>query len=685
MVAVVRMIILKRSRIVTLVLGVPSIVFASMGVSAAAAQEQDLFSLSLEELTSQPVSIGSHAPRSWKDSAASIYIISSEDILRSGIREVPSLLSLVPGMQSARVDNSSWAINSRNEAEIVSGTMLVLMDGRVLYNPLFSGTYWSTVDVMIEDIERIEVVRGAGGAVWGSNAVTGVVNIITKSAEATQESIVSVAAGDVLIEQEIAVRTGFKLGKFAGRVFAKDVQSQASYYGQEAIFGYRATPSVEGQKAADARSLTTVGLRLDGSLTTQTDLTLSSSFYQGSKDVPHRGVSTSSGADRRALSEFHDDNEGGNIGVSVSLKPAENLSLDVAYYSDYFRHQSEQNLQKVETHDLSATLLYLLGNHEIALGGAYRTQASDFVSTAGLTLVDEEANEAVTSLFFEDRLRINQAFSVGLGAKWELHSDVDNELQPSIDLMWRTDASGAVWLKVSRATQIASRAERGSYINFNSIPQQGCQPSIGLEWNPAYGGCVRPIASKDTDNLEIYAYELGYRFDAHRDLYAELVGFYNDFKNGDVLNLAASVDRIYGLELSLDYRVTEALRLQNYITAHQAYRLTANGETERSQQLPDYRFFSKLQYDLSDRVFLDLSYLRVDSTERDDNILGMLELPAYDSVDLAVTWRITPQLESTLLVSNVLDDEYITGYSELSHQVSTVKRRGAMLSARYHW
>jgi iron complex outermembrane receptor protein len=176
--------------------------------SLASTKSYQIFDLSLEELLNTPITIAGHISKELRNTPAAVSVLTSEDIKRSGIRQIPELLRLVPGMHVAKMTNSLWSINARNENGLFSGTMLIMIDGRSVYNPLFGGTYWDDIDVYIDDIERIEVTRGPSGSVWGSNAVTGVANIITKKAYDTQGHHAFIGKGEHFLDSEAGWRFG---------------------------------------------------------------------------------------------------------------------------------------------------------------------------------------------------------------------------------------------------------------------------------------------------------------------------------------------------------------------------------------------------------------------------------------------------------------------------------------------
>ncbi|HEU0282891.1 MAG TPA: TonB-dependent receptor plug domain-containing protein, partial [Gallionella sp.] len=246
---------------------------------AKAGEVQPLADYSLEQLMSVSVEVSSAArkPQKLEDTAAAIHVITRQDIRRSGMSSLPELLRMVPGMQVARINGGSWCISSRGFNAKNSDNLLVMLDGRVLQTPTFTGVYWDAQDVVLEDVERIEVIRGPGGALWGANAVTGIINIITMHAAATQGGMVSGGAGNY--EHQGTARFGGKLGETGHfRIYAKDA-AQNNF------------KLASGAEAHDRHGLRSAGFRADWELSGGNSLTMQGDTYTGGSD--HTGTAVS--------------------------------------------------------------------------------------------------------------------------------------------------------------------------------------------------------------------------------------------------------------------------------------------------------------------------------------------------------------------------------------------------------
>lgn len=235
---------------------------------AAAIAEEDLTELSLEQLMDIEITSVSRTEEPWFEAASAVYVITAEDIRRSGATQVPDLLRMVPGLQVAQVTSSTWAVSSRGFNGSFANKLLVLIDGRSVYTPLFSGVFWDVQDVLLEDIERIEVIRGPGGTLWGANAVNGVISIITKNAANTQGGLITGGAGNV--------ERGFAGARWGGAV-GKNLH----YRGYVKYFDRNGLGAVDGRDPHDQWDVLRGGFRADWSPTEADEVRVPGDLYRG--------------------------------------------------------------------------------------------------------------------------------------------------------------------------------------------------------------------------------------------------------------------------------------------------------------------------------------------------------------------------------------------------------------------
>ncbi|MGH6621608.1 MAG: TonB-dependent receptor plug domain-containing protein, partial [Alphaproteobacteria bacterium] len=241
---------------------------ALLSVSVSAQNFPDVTAISLEDLMSMKVTSVSKREQKLASAAAAIFVITQEEIRRSGARNIPEALRLAPGLEVARIDENKWAIASRGFNGRFTNKLLVLIDGRSVYTPLYSGVYWNVQDVLLEDVERIEVIRGPGATLWGANAVNGVINIMTKESAATQGGLVTAQAGNALMGSG-GVRFGGKIG------------ANVSYRAYSKYFKWDSSTGDSGHDAFDGWDTTRVGFRIDGGSPSADAFTLQGDAYRG--------------------------------------------------------------------------------------------------------------------------------------------------------------------------------------------------------------------------------------------------------------------------------------------------------------------------------------------------------------------------------------------------------------------
>lgn len=493
---------LKRSLLSTLSLALMSsgVLF---GANAAKANGDDAyFDLPPEQLLNATVISASKKEEKIGDTAAAVYVITSEDILRSGVTSIPEALRMAPGVQVAAINSHSYAISIRGFNNQLANKLLVLVDGRTVYNPLFSGTYWEAQDLVMEDIDRIEVVRGPGGTMWGANAVNGVINIITKKAKDTQGNLVTFATG----YRETGTVTAERGGTFGEdnyyRVYGK-------YYDRE---GYE---DRNGNSAKDGSDSFRSGFRADwgDNLTLQGDAyrTTATQYAQ----IPNSAVYLTDDTDLTY--------QGGNI-LGRWSKQQDTGTLKVQSYFDYAQRRDPIFLDdKRFTFDIESQYnLTQIGRHDLTFGGGYRYTVDDEKGSTNLSFTPSSRSNNLFNVFAQDKIRIFDNLHFIAGSKFE-HNDYSGfEYEPSARLQWRPTEESTVWGAVSRAVRTPSRVELDNHSVVSGLP-----PLSGVPFPT-----VLEINSNENFKTEkLVAYEIGYRQQLTEDLSAELTGFYNDYTN----------------------------------------------------------------------------------------------------------------------------------------------------------
>jgi iron complex outermembrane receptor protein len=333
----------------------------------------ELFELSLEELLNVEVTSVSKQRQALSDSPAAIYVISNEDLNRSGVTSIPEALRSVPGLHVAQIDSQKWAISSRGFNGRYNNKLLVLMDGRTLYSPEFSGVYWEVQDTLITDIDRIEIIRGPSAAIWGANAVNGVINIITKHTSQTKGSYAELGTGDY--EKGFGgVRYGGSLtNNTTARAYIKGFNRDSLQY-QKNDIGSQQQHLLNGVDLKNKWSHHQLGGRLDSKLSKSSEITISSDVYQSRmQHVGHVATLATSAPQHREYFSDKFDADGWNLLAKYKQVKSPNSSYTIQAYYDYANRDDTIFGFETRTFDLDFQHQFLAGQrHNIIWGMGYR-------------------------------------------------------------------------------------------------------------------------------------------------------------------------------------------------------------------------------------------------------------------------------------------------------------------------
>lgn len=440
-----------------------------LACSVASGQQRSasqLADLSLEELANIQITSVSRRAERLVDAPASVYVITGEEIRRSGVTSLPEALRLAPNLQVARVDARQYAITARGFNNTIANKLLVLIDGRTVYTPLFSGVFWDEQDVFLQDVERIEVISGPGGTLWGSNAVNGVINVMTRRASDTRGEVAFVGGGN--LEKGVGARYGTSLsGGGALRIYAKAFDRDATLRGDDSA-------------VADAWRNSQAGFRADwghgsGAFTLQGDA------YQGRMDQP-------SVDDVRTA--------GGNLLARWSRQSASGGRLQVQSYFDYRHREIPGSItERLSTFDIDLQHSLQMRPGSVLTWGLGHRRARDDVSNApAIGFLPEKTELRWTNAFAQDELALRDDLRLTLGAKIERNPYTGNEWLPSARLAWKPDAERTVWGSASRAVRAPARLDRELFIPG--------QPPFQLAGGPDFRSEISKVV------------ELGYRAQA---------------------------------------------------------------------------------------------------------------------------------------------------------------------------
>ncbi len=586
-------------------------------------QPSDLKKLSVEELMDIDVTSVSRHAEKLSETASAIQVITSDDIERSAATSIPEALRLASNLEVAQIDSRQWAIAARGFNNLFADKMLVLMDGRSVYTPLYAGVYWDVQDTIMEDIDRIEVISGPGATQWGANAVNGVINITTKSAKDTQGGLVVVGGGSELEDSE-EVRYG---GQLAPGVYYR---AYAKYFDR----GNSDLP--DGASATDAWRMGRTGFRIDADKGDGTVATLQGDYYDGTVTRMGPADILMSGGNLigRWTRELGDQSE-------VSAQ---------AYYDETYRKIPNSFTQTLNTYDFDFHHRLPLGKrNDITWGLGYRLEADDITNTPAEAFLPAKDSERTFNTFVQDEITlVRDRLHLTLGSKYEHYNFTDPEFEPSARVAWTPSSNQTVWSAVSRAVRVPSRIDLDLYEPATPPYQVAGGPGVVSE--------------------KVNAYELGYRRQVTPDVAVSLATFYNEYSNLRGLQplnppAAFPVDVASGLrgesaggELTADWRVTAAWRLRAGWTE---LRVNSEPEPGSIDRVSGQSIARDPNHQGQLRSMLDLSAAwQLDAALRYVGPITNRAVPGYTEGDLRVGWRPLPAWELSIDGENLLHDHH---------------------------
>ena len=577
--------------------------------------DQDLARLSLEELAMVEVTSVSRRPEALADAAAAIFVISADDIRRSGATSLPEALRLAPNLSVQRVNAVDYAISARGfNGYETSNKLLVLVDGRSIYSTLSSGVFWDAHDVMLQDVERIEVISGPGGALYGSNAMNGVINIITRSAAETRGGLLSVGGGDD--EATVALRHGGDLG---------DAGAWRAYVMGYARAGSRA---VTGEEAHDDSEGLRAGARADWAVG-ENRLTLQGDVFDNQVAINEDLLGTDTQV------------RGGNV-LGRWSRPLAAGELQVQAYFDRHERDEPGSLEESGTWDLSVQHATDFGRHRLVLGAGHRVVDSRFTAAPGGAFLDPaERTLTLTNVFIQDQISLSEGLTLTLGAKFEDNSFSGEEFLPNIRLAWQRPGGDLLWGAISRASRTPNRIERDLTL-------------------PGF------LVGANFESERVTAYELGYRANPLPKMSFSINAFYNvydELRTVSItpatflpLNLSNNGEATtWGVEAWGSYDVSPTWRLSAGVSAlTKDYDATLTPEDISGLVSigddPDYQLLLRSQHDLTDAVELDVRLRAVDD---------LAAVDGYVEADVRLGWRLTDQLELSVTGRNLIEDRHV--------------------------
>lgn len=634
-------------------------IFLSAQSPAPAADRRDLTELTLEALMDIEVTSVSKKEEQLGQTAAAVFVITQDDIRRSGATSIPEVLRLAPGLHVARIDSNRWAISARGFNGLFANSLLVLFDGRNIYTPLFSGVFWDVQETRLTDIERIEIIRGPGAAVWGANAVNGVINIITKHAKDTVGGIATIAAGSE--DRTItAVRYGGTIAEnLNGRVYGKYTNRDSS-----------ALADSSGE-AFDSWEHFQTGGRLDWQEADDA-LTLQGDLYGGREQFsPIVALLTPPFAEERQLFTH---TRGGNALARWTRTLSEDSALTTQIYFDRAERTDRQDGlvdARFDTFDVEVQYQHTLNATNVMQTGVGYRSIDDQIADEYVVDFDGRTSDTrlVSGFFQDEQAFLDGALRVTAGARLDHNEYTGTELQPSLRGAWMPSKGKTIWAAVSRAVHTPSRADNSVMFDFaaSQLPHGATLVS-------------RLLGNRDLSAEQLVAYELGYRQQFSNAVSFDAALFFNHYDHlytlepGDPFPLSESTLAVpitfrnhaqadsYGAELLADWRVTPRWSLRGWysllVMNSWSDPGTAGSPSDEEHSSPRNQFSLRSEFELSDEVQLNTQLRYVGS-------VPAFGIDHYTELDVRLGWQVNQDIELAINGVNLLNsehEEYISNF-----------------------
>ncbi|HET9252486.1 MAG TPA: TonB-dependent receptor [Candidatus Eisenbacteria bacterium] len=584
----------------------------AQGVPGEDTRTASLADLTLEQLSSIVVTLVSRRDETLADAAASVFVITSEDIRRSGVTSLPEALRLAPNLQVAREDANRYAISARGFNSVLANKMLVMIDGRTVYSPLFSGVFWEAQDVLLEDVDRIEVVSGPGGTLWGINAVNGVIHVVTRSGADTHGGL---AKGGIGTEDRIAAaRYGARLGK-------ADVRAYTQYREKEN------TERPDGTEVQDASDRIQAGFRADWTAASNV-VTLQGDAYRGRID--------------QVISER--ELRGANVlgRWTRDLENGQKLRVQ-AYYDHTERDQPGAINEVLGTYDIELQHgFHPTARQNVVWGGGFRYQ-SDRVENLSPALAFRPASRIlrVGNVFAQDDIAIREDLLLILGLKIEYNDYTEFEYLPSARVSWKPRENRLVWGAWSRAVRAPSRVDREFYVPADP-------PYAVLAGGPEF------------DSEVAYVYEIGYRDQITEAFTVSFTGFHHDYSElrslepspaGPVFDNGVE-GRVSGLETWAGYRTGQSWRVSaGFVYQDKELEVSPGVGAPDLGNDPNHWWIVRSSLTM-------LREFEFDAILRYVGSLPQPHVPSYTALDARLGWTLDRRAELSVRGRNLLDDHH---------------------------
>jgi iron complex outermembrane recepter protein len=639
----------------------------------------DLTTKSLEDLMSVEVTSVSKSEQTLSRTASAIFVITAEDIGRSGAVNIPDLLRMVPGMDVAQINANTWAVSARGFNGEFSNELLVLVDGRTVYLPTFGGVLWDVLDMPLDDIERIEVIRGPGGTIWGANAVNGVVNIITKKAADTHGALI-VAGGGNLDQGFGTAQYGGTLGKNTDyRVYSK-------YLNQAELSG------LSGQSGGDGWHLLSGGFRVDSTLSTKDALTIQGNLYTGAEGNPSLRLQSVTSPGPQEVDPKVDLSGGFlQLAWNHTFSARSDTSLQISY--DNFKRADVLDEGRY-TLNLDFQHHFMWGQRQnVVWGLGYRYSSSHTNGDLTVALDPADLNTQVFSSFIQDEIALSpDRLYLTLGTKLEHDFYTGFVLLPSVRLTWQPNSHQMFWTAISRAARTPSSIDTAERLNFAGFPgPSGTPVLIGQVGNPHF------------KNEDLTAYELGTRITALKNLSIDIAAFYGDYTHQGTVEPAPPVfettpapphlfipttfenlmhGESQGLEIAANWKVTDRWTLSPGYAFEQIH-MHLDPSSQDTTSVSPAEGSSPVNSAQLRSHFIFPHNMSWDTSAYFVGRLDNPKIPSYTRVDTSLSWHYREGLSISLVGQNLVRDQHLEFIESTGASTSTLIKRSAY--AKFTW
>lgn len=634
-----------------------------------AASLTELTSFSMEELLGQEVTSVSRKQQNLYTAPAAVYVITAEDIRRHGASNLPEALAMAPGLMVREIDGNNWSIGSRGHSGIYSNKLLVLIDGRSIYTPTFSGVYWDQHNIPMHEIDRIEVVRGSGATLWGANAVNGIINIITKHASDSQGGYLEASAGNQN-KGSVSIRYGGEI--------SETTQFRVNANTSERDSNTRYDGSGSSEDSASNRS---ISFHIDGSPSKMNTWGVTGGFHDNEHKQSLSVFNTPPTVPPFAFyqADVSDEVEIKNYYLKGNWNHFHNNGAESSFqfYIDDYDREEIYLTQDVRTYDLDYQLtLPAMGNHSLILGAGYRTIDAKYKNSYAVSILPDVTDLDLFSTFIQDEYTfIPDKFLMTVGSKFEHHDYTGWEVQPNLRFAYTPVPGHFSWVAISKAVRTPSIAERGSNIQ---------------------GGITVPITTwvqgnANNESEDVTSYEVGYRYYSSNHYTVDAAVFYTEYKdylsfepiNPITFQMGNKLSgKTYGFELSTVWQPTASWQLSaNYSYTNVDMGAEPDSLDPLSVNVLNGSFANNMfklhsAWDITPKWSLDTWIYYIDDVPVPSNYALFENISTSDAIkaNARLAWRAQKDLEVALTAKNIFDDSNLESVGEAFSTPTEIER-----------